>query len=176
MDDERLEAHQAAAKDLTGTQEYHIYDFVLASALIAVGVPQVRPAKVIEFRNGHRRPVFCFAPYDAEKVVSTSKAMIAASDPLKFIAQNPLSPLSFALAGIMQYASIGRQLNTARPIVPMSVTGKAGGAVVYLTKDSRKYQAALRRGMKPIEVKVEPSALQNLLTQETQQQQPNESA
>jgi hypothetical protein len=142
-----------------------VTDLVLASALLAVGVPLLATPKLISFGNGRRQAVFTFAASDPERIVNTQAAVrLATKDPYAYIASNPVCPLSFALAGIIRYADYARQFQTSRPVIPMTAPGKGASAVLWVTEGSRKHVAALRRGMVPAPGRVEPSALEQLVS------------
>lgn len=139
---------QRAASDAMRRQSYQVMDLGFAVALFSVGVPlHSTPSRVVEYADGVRRPVYNFQRSDPEGFIDLEKCSWAANDPLRYIAENPMNPLSFALATIMNYPKMARDVATARAVVPMRASG--GGAVVMMTKDSRLHRAALQRGMVP---------------------------
>ena len=143
-----------------------VTDLVLASALLAVGVPQVAAPKLIAFGNGRRQAIFTFAGSDPERIIDThAAAKVASTDPYAYIANNPMCPLSFALAAIIQYADTARQFETSRPTIPMTAPGKGLSAVLWVTEGSRKHLAAQRRGMLAAPGRVEPSPLQTRVSE-----------
>jgi hypothetical protein len=163
-------AIRAKGVDLQNRNTYVVKDRVLAAALLSVGVPLARPAKLVQYASGHRQAIFIFQSHDPERIVDVSKALVASSDPFRYVAENPVCPLSFALAAIINFADIERKHLSERAVVPMAVHDQQGVKThLWLTEGSRKHIAALRRGMKPATAEPVPSALERLVhTPETQ--------
>ncbi len=152
---------EAQAEAFTGRQVFTVCDLHFASALLAVGVPLVEPARMIEYGGGLRRPLFTFHPRDPDGLVDLHKCAWAAKDPIKYIAENPLNPLSFALAALWMLADVSRKAEEAKAIVPMRATSGAGPVMLF-TKDSRLHRAAIKRGMVPVVIENKPTPMQTL--------------
>ena len=158
-----IHAVRQKAADLQGNTSYVVKDRVLAAALLSVGVQPLRPAKLVQYASGQRQAIFVFPSHDPQRIVDVSKALIASEDPFRYIADNPVCPLSFALAAILNHADIERKFLSERAIVPMTVPDKPGVTThLWLAEGSRKHLAAKRRGMQQADADFVASTLERL--------------
>lgn len=132
-----------------GTGVIVVQDIRVACALMACGVPLVsKPTAVIA--GEAKRPFFCLNASEPTGLIDVPKvASRVARDPLKFIAEEPMHPVSYALAALMWHASWSAAFDVATPLV--ALTTKEGGAVVYATLGSRKDKALRKRGFVPVQ-------------------------
>jgi hypothetical protein len=135
-----------------------VHDIALASALKAVGVLQKKPATIVAY-GSVRVPHFMFSTDDGDAVTTEKHILMAAKEPLRFIAENPQHPLAFSLAAVITYMSMRAAVNNGRALVGLHPPGNRR-SITWLVEGSRKHAAALKRGLVPMSVDVQPSPIE----------------
>lgn len=149
---------EGAAKKYQGAS-LTVHDIALAAALKAVGVVQKKPATIVSY-GGARVPHFLFGTDDGEGITTEKHIRLAASEPLRFIAENPQHPLAFALASVITLLSMQRAVQEGKAMVGMRMPDNPS-SIVWLVEGSRKHIAAKRRGLVELtSVSLRPSPVQ----------------
>ncbi len=142
MEDSAMQSHGI------GSGTLQVRDIGFATALIAAGLPlrSDNPGFNLEYRDGVRQPVFNFHTGLDDGILTAKKIKEASRDPMAFIQKNPMHPLAFTMAALMAYNKVKAVLNSPVPYVCMNA---GEGAVLIVTKGSRKHRAAITAGMQP---------------------------
>ena len=128
-----------------------VRDTVIASALIACGVPYSNPEKkatLFQFADGTRRPSWKLKPKSTDGTIDAEKlAREASARPLEWIAENPEHPFAYALsAAIVAKANLEAE-SEARAIVGYRLKN---GNTIFVFEDSRKHEKLKVSGIEQI--------------------------
>jgi hypothetical protein len=131
-----------------------VQDTQLAAAMIAVGIPlrQDPPYTHIERADGRDIWTYCFYPTDQEGEISAADCIAAWKRDLEFMKEFPLHPFSFAMAAVKNMTRLHHQQTEVdpNPQIAFRVPSDKGIATLLVVKNSKKHQAALRRGYKQL--------------------------
>jgi len=130
-----------------GTEIVHVRNLELAVCLVSVGVPLRKdpPYTHVRLSNGEDKWTFNFHPRSSDKTYNTIDLCSAFSQDMKWIAQNPQHPFTFAMVAVKNLDIFKAHMVRHVPYVAFSASG--GAATLYVRENSRKHERCVAKGM-----------------------------
>lgn len=139
-----------------GTEVVQVRDRVLSAAMLAVGIHLRRDPPYVyvkSMQSGKVTRTYNHFPKTQNGDITASDCIKAYKQDLDFLRDNPKHPFAFALAAcknLIDYM-VHEQEKDPIPRVCFEFVDEQGQSAVLLVKEgSKKYQAALDRGLTPL--------------------------
>ena len=135
-----------------GTSIVIVRDDLLASAMIAVGIPLRKdpPYTHVRLANGAEQWSYNFHGVDRQGHITAKECIEGWQQDVKWTAANPMHPFAFAMQAVKNYARLREHKVTSRPFHIYAISDEDSGgditAKLFVIAGSEKEKIALAKG------------------------------